>query len=167
MSEMSEYILPRTTGICVLDCAAAFKDLTDTEKQHRQRHQEFFCFSRKCFGPSRYTIWRGQPRQSGSRIWSLRLIALRNKIDSNFEKLLLVSAAGKTDMTGMKSLWDSVVDRINRPGVYHSEGTESVQHTPIQNVHPRAACGLALYQDAMMTFWAHTSLRPKTGALSS
>ncbi|XP_052767027.1 dipeptidyl peptidase 3-like [Mya arenaria] len=152
MSEMSEYILPRTTGICVLDCAAAFKDLTDTEKQYAHFLTEAAWYGGLIVlhqtspeAPGIFLLlqkmFRSQPIHDLERAaTSVGLSHLEFEAvliyaagffsnmgnyksfggtkfipdldSSNFEKLLLVSAAGKTDMTGMKSLWDSVVDRM-------------------------------------------------------
>ena len=34
MSDLSLYTLPNDTGVCLLDCCTAFKNLTDTEQKY-------------------------------------------------------------------------------------------------------------------------------------
>jgi len=34
MTDVSQYILPNSTGLCLLDCSTAFKNLTDKEKKY-------------------------------------------------------------------------------------------------------------------------------------
>ena len=34
MTDLSQYTLPNDTGVCLLDCSAAFKNLTDNEKKY-------------------------------------------------------------------------------------------------------------------------------------
>ena len=34
MTDLSQYTLPNDTGVCLLDCSTAFKNLTDKEKKY-------------------------------------------------------------------------------------------------------------------------------------
>lgn len=34
MTDISQFILPNSTGICLLDCSSAFKNLTEQEKKY-------------------------------------------------------------------------------------------------------------------------------------
>lgn len=123
MADISQYIIPNSTGICLLDCETAFKNLTEKERKYAHYLSQASWYGGLIVlvqtspeSPGIFLLlqkmFRAQPVEELMKLAKEQLGLSDEEIEEKFESVVMNSAAGKADVDGMKALWDSVVDRM-------------------------------------------------------